>query len=239
MSVTHAPAGLQVAAWAAIAAVVARTASIFLWPPDADAGHAKMLATAALHEGAWSAATAAEVVAWVTGGAAVLASTTLARGRGRWLTRVGGWWAGASLIVLGLVGGAMNAVTGIIAQQPHRQLMVGVQDDLSGSASPVLNAFVAVIMLGDLMLLVYAAGLVRAGLTPWWFMVLAVLADVGYIATGDSSNHFFVLVGFLPLAATWVVLARLLPVDRKAVGPQCSSPPRQPLGETVAEPSHR
>ncbi len=67
--------GLRVAAGAALVAVLARTASIFLWPPDADASHAKMLATAGAHPTAWYAATWAEVVCWVAAGAAVLAAT--------------------------------------------------------------------------------------------------------------------------------------------------------------------
>jgi hypothetical protein len=88
---THRLDGRRVAAIAAITAVVARGVSIFLWPPDADASHAKMLATASDHHGAWTAATAVEVVAWIAAGCAVLACVPLARDRGRWLTRGGGW----------------------------------------------------------------------------------------------------------------------------------------------------
>jgi hypothetical protein len=121
MSRSLAPTGgRRAAALAATVAVVARVVSIFCWPPDADASHAKMLATADAHHGAWTAATAAEVVAWIAAGAAVLAVTALATARGRWLTRIGGWWYGVSLVTLGYVGGAMNSVTGVIAQEPDR-----------------------------------------------------------------------------------------------------------------------
>jgi hypothetical protein len=199
--------GRRVAAIAAITAVVARVVSIFLWPPDADASHAKMLATASDHHGAWTAATAVEVVAWIAAGCAVLACVPLARDRGRWPTRVGGWIYGASLLTLGFVGGAMNSVTGVIAREPDRSLMVRVQGDLS---SPVLNAFVGLVLVGNLMLIVFAVGLVRARLTGWSYVVLSVLTVAGYALTADSSNHAVVLAGFRPLAATWLLLARLL-----------------------------
>jgi hypothetical protein len=208
MSRSLAPTGgRRAAALAATVAVVARVVSIFCWPPDADASHAKMLATADAHHGAWTAATAAEVVAWIAAGAAVLAVTALATARGRWLTRIGGWWYGVSLVTLGYVGGAMNSVTGVIAQEPDRPLMVRIQGDLD---SPVLNTFVGIVLLGELMLLVFAVGLLRAGLVRWWFPVLSALGVAGYVLTADSSNHLVVLAGFVPLAATWLVLARLL-----------------------------
>jgi hypothetical protein len=202
-----APALSRAAVAAALVAVVARVASIFLWPPNSDASHAKMLATAADHHGAWTAATAAEVVAWLSAGFAVLAVVPLAHGRGRIPTRIGGWWYGVSLITLGLVGGAMNSVTGVIAQEPQRSLMVRVQGDLS---SPVLNAFVFVILIGELMLIVFAVGVARARLAGWWYVGLSVLAVAGYVLTADSSNHLVVLAGFIPLGVSWLALARVL-----------------------------
>lgn len=197
----------RVAAGAAVAAVLARLASIFLWPPDSDASHALMLATAADHHGAWTAATAAEVVAWLTAGCAVLAVVPLVRDRGRRVARVGGCFYGVSLITLGFVGGAMNSVTGVLAQEPNRALMVKIQGDLQ---SPVLNTFVTVVLIGELMLVVFAVGLARARVTGWWYVALSVLAVAGYVVTADSSNHLAVLAGFVPLGATWLVLARLL-----------------------------
>lgn len=199
--------GRRTAAVCALVAVTARVASIFLWPPDADASHARMLASAAAHRAAWNAATAAETVAWITAGCAVLAATALVAGRGRLPARLGGWWYGASLITLGFVGGAMNSVTAVLARQPDRALMVRIQGDLH---APVLNAFVTVVLLGELLLVVFAVGLSRARLTGWWFVALSALALVGYVATADSSNHLVVLAGFLPLGATWLVLAGLL-----------------------------
>lgn len=196
-----------VAAAAAVVAVVARVASIFLWPPDADADHARMLATAAAHYTGWTAATAVETVAWVAAGCAVLAAIPLVSGRGRLLTRLGGGVYGASLVTLGLVGGAMNSVTGVIAREPHRALMVQVQGDLS---SPVLNSFVALIMLGELMGVVFAVGLARAGLLGWWYVAASVAAVLGYVLTSDSGNHLVILASFAPLGATWLVLAARL-----------------------------
>lgn len=200
--------GLRVAAGAALLAVVARVASIFLWPPDSDASHAKMLATAGAHPTAWYAATWAEVVCWVCAGAAVLAAVALVRRRGIWPARVGGWVYGASLVTLGLVGGSQNVVTGVLGSQPDAATMVKVQDAIN--AAGAMLPFVLLVMLGELLQIFFAVGLCRARLVGWWYVALAVVAVVGYILTSDSSDHLVVLLGFLPLAASWAVLARLL-----------------------------
>lgn len=197
----------RIAAVAAGGAVVFRIASIFLWPPDSDASHARMLATAADHPVAWQLATAAEVIAWLLAGFAVLTSIRLVADRGYWLTQVGGWVYGASLLALGFVGGAMNAVTGVLATEPSRDLMVKVQGDLS---SPVLTAMVALIMLGELFPIVFGLGLARARLVGWWYPALNTVALAAYVVTSDSSNHLVNLAGFVPLGASWLVLARLL-----------------------------
>ncbi|MGN6577146.1 MAG: hypothetical protein ACTHKG_15845 [Nocardioides sp.] len=207
---SHTPAPSKATTWAAAAAVVAvlaRVASIFLWPPDSDAGDAKMLATAQAHYRAWTAATAIETVAWVAAGCAVLVAITLVKSRGRLLTLVGGGLYGASLITLGLVGGAMNSVTGVLAREPNRALMVQVQGDLE---SPVLNACVALILLGNLMAVVFALGLVRARILGWWFPVVSVGAVLAYGLTSASGDHLVVLASFVPLGVTWLALASRL-----------------------------
>jgi hypothetical protein len=197
----------RLAATAAGGAVAFRVASICLWPPDSDASHAKMLATAAAHPAAWQLATGAEVVAWLLAGFAVLTAIRLVVDRGYWLTQIGGWVYGVSLLALGFVGGAMNAVTGVLATEPGRALMVRVQGDLN---SPVLTAMVALVMLGELFPIVLGLGLARARLVGWWYPVLNAVALAAYVVTSDSSNHLVNLAGFVPLAATWLVLARLL-----------------------------
>jgi hypothetical protein len=187
--------------------VAFRVASIFLWPPDSDASHAKMLATAAAHPAAWQLATAAEVVAWLLAGFAVLTAIRVVADRGYWLTQIGGWVYGVSLLALGFVGGAMNAVTGVLAAEPSRALMVEVQGDLS---SPVLVAMVSLVMLGELFTIVLGLGLARSRLVGWWYPVLNAVAVAAYVLTSDSSNHLVNLAGFVPLAASWLVLGRLL-----------------------------
>lgn len=197
----------RLAAAAAGGAVVFRVASIFLWPPDSDASHAKMLATAADHPAAWQLATGAEVVAWLLAGFAVLTAVRLVADRGYWLTQIGGWVYGISLLALGFVGGAMNSVTGVLAAEPSRELMVKVQGDLS---SPVLVAMISLVMLGELFPIVFGLGLARARLVGWWYPALNTVALVAYVLTSDSSNHLVNLAGFVPLGASWLVLARLL-----------------------------
>jgi hypothetical protein len=209
------PDRLHVAAAAAVVAVVARVASILLWPPDSDASHAKMLATASAHHTAWELATAAETVAWLTAGFAVLTALSLVVARGWWLTRVGGWLYGVSLLALGFVGSAMNDVTGVIAREPGRDAMVAVQDHLH---APVLDAMVMLVLLGELCSVVFAAGLARARLVGWWYPVVSLVAVAAYVVTSDSSAHVVVLAGFVPLAVTWLVLARLM-AGRLAVAP--------------------
>jgi hypothetical protein len=222
------PAGQvrRVAAAAAVLGVFGRVVSIFLWPPDSDASHARMLATAAAHSAAWNAATAVEALAWLAAGFALLTGLHLVTGRGRVLTRLGGWVYGSSLLALGFVGGTMNSVTATLASEPNRPLMVVVQGDFH---APLLDAFVTLILLGELALVVFAVGLARACLTGWWYIALAVLAVAGYVVTSSSSNHLVVLAGFAPLGASWLVLARLLQA------PVAACPPGE--ATTSAEPT--
>ena len=198
----------QVAAVAAVAATLLRVASIFTWPPDSDASHAKMLATAGAHPTAWNLATWAEVLCWLSAGFAVLVALWLVRGRGFWPTRIGGWVYGASLVTLGFVGGSQNATTGVLAKQPHPGAMVQVIDDLH--ASGALAPFVMLVLFGELFAIVFAVGLFRARLVGWWYIAASVLAVVAYVVTSDSSNHLVILAGFVPLAATWLYLAKIL-----------------------------
>jgi hypothetical protein len=197
----------RLAAVAAGGAVVFRVASIFLWPPGSDASHARMLATAADHPAAWQLATGAEVLAWLLAGFAVLTAIRLVAERGFWLTQIGGWMYGVSLLALGFVGGAMNSVTGVLAAEPSRVLMVRVQGDLS---SPVLTAMVSLVLLGELFTIVLGLGLARSRLVGWWYPVLSAVAVAAYVLTSDSSSHLVNLAGFVPLAASWLVLASLL-----------------------------
>lgn len=211
---------LHAAAAASVVAVVARVLSILLWPPDSDASHARMLATAATHPGAWNAATAAEVVAWLAAGFSVLTTVSLVHGRGAVPTRLGGVVYGVSLVALGFVGGALNSVTAVLAAEPHRGAMVRVQGHLHG---PTLDGFVMLILLGELALVLFAVGLARARLVGWWYPLAAVAAVAGYIASASSSNHVVVLAGFVPLGLTWLVLGRLLlTADRSGSTPRSS-----------------
>jgi hypothetical protein len=198
----------RLAGAAALGAVVLRAASILTWPPDSDGTSAQMVATAAEHPTAWNLATWAEVGCWLLAGLAALAVVRLVDGRGRWLTRIGGWVHGSSLVTLALVGGAMNAVTGVLAQEPDRALMVRVVDDLHDAGA--LLPFVLLVVLGEHFAIVLAAGLARARLVGWWFPGLALLGAAAYVLTSDSSDHAVVLAGFAPIALFWVVLARLL-----------------------------
>jgi hypothetical protein len=211
------PDRLRVAAGAAVLATVARVSSILLWPPNSDATHAQMLATAEAHRPAWALATLTETVAWLAAGFAVLTAMSLVSSRGWWPTRIGGWMYGSALLALGFVGTAMNGVTGVLATEPGRAAMVRVQDHLHG---PSLDAAVAFVLLGELFALVFAVGLYRSGVVGWWFVAVSVAAEVGYVLTSDSSSHLVVLAGFAPLAVSWLTLARVMASARMpAVAP--------------------
>lgn len=204
----------NVAAAAAVTAIAFRLVSIFTWPPDSDASHAKMLATAGAHPAAWNLATWAEVLCWTSAGFAVLTALWLVAARGFWPARIGGWVYGASLITLGIMGGAMNAVTGVLAGEPNPAGMTRVIDHLHSAGS--LAPFVALVLLGELFAIPFGVGLWRAGLVGWWYPAVTLVAIVGYVATSDSSTHVVVLAGFVPLAATWWGLAGMLRHERTA-----------------------
>jgi hypothetical protein len=203
----HGSRRLRLAAVAACVAVLARLVSVLTWPPDSDADHARMLATAAAHPAAWLTATYAEVVCWLLAGFAVLTVAGLVRGRGRGLAGASAWVYGTSLVTLGFLG-SLNVVTFVLAQQPDRGAMVAVVDDLHSSSA--MAPFVAAVLVGELFLVVLCAGLARARLVGWWYVGLGVTAIAGYVVTADSSTHLVVLAGFIPLGASWLVLARLL-----------------------------
>ena len=208
---------LRIAAISAVAAVLARIVSIFTWPPDSDASHAKMVATAGAHRVSWLIATYAEVACWLLAGFAVLTVVRLAPGRGYWATQIGGWVYGTSLIVLSLVGGSQNVTTMVLAEQPHRAAMVATEDALHASAA--MAPFVMLIVFGELFAMAFGVGLARARVIGWWFPATSLVALVVYILTGDSSDPLVVLAGFLPLGATWLGLARLLWTPSTAVLP--------------------
>lgn len=198
----------KLAGYALLAATALRTVSIFLWPPNSDASHAKMLATATAHPALWNAATLVEPAAWLLAVPAVFSCITLVAGRGRLLTTIGGWLWAVSMLALGFVGIALNGVTAVLAGEPHRALMVQIIDDIKHA--PVLLPPVLLVLLGMPALLVFTAGLTRAGLFRWWLPALAATAVLAYLATEEVSSHLVVLAGFLPLAAVWAAQARML-----------------------------
>lgn len=198
----------KLAGYALLAATALRIVSIFLWPPDSDASHAKMLATAAAHPGLWNAATLVETAAWLLAVPAVFSCVTRIRGRGRLLTTLGGWLWAVSMLALGFVGLALNGVTGVLASEPRPALMVQIIDDLK--RAPVLLPPVILILLGLPALVAFTVGLTRAGLFRWWLPALATTAALAYLTTEEASNHLVVLASFLPLAAVWVAQAGML-----------------------------
>jgi hypothetical protein len=204
----HGAPRLRLAAAAACAAVVARLVSVLTWPPDSDAGHARMLATASAHPSAWLTATYSEVLCWLLAGFSVLTVAGVVRGRrGAGLAAASAWVYGSSLITLGLLG-SQNVVTYVLAQQPDRAAMVTVVDELHSSSA--MAPFVAVVLLGELFLVVLCVGLARTRIVGWWYVGLGMAAVAGYVVTADSSTHLVVLAGFFPLGLSWLVLARLL-----------------------------
>lgn len=218
---------LRIAAVSAVTAVLARVLSIFTWPPDSDASHARMVATAGAHRVSWLIATYAEVACWLLAGFAVLTAIRLVPGRGYWATQIGGWVYGASLLVLSLVGGSQNVTTMVLAEQPNRAAMVATEDALHASAA--MAPFVMLILFGDFFAIAFGIGLARARLIGWWFPATSLVALVGYILTSDSTNHLVVLAGFVPLGITWLGLARLLWMPSLPVLP-ASAPLAVPAG---------
>jgi hypothetical protein len=179
------PLRLRLASVAGVLAIIATLASKLLEPSGAEKSTTRAFALARAHQGAWFASNWAEIIGFTTAALLVVTVTGLVRGRGIWLTGIGGWLTTVSFLVIGL--SAISLIQGVMARQPDQPAMIHTYDqiDSSGAVLPLL----ILALLSAVAPIVFTAGLWRAGLVGWWLPAVSVASVVLYavLGGGDSS----------------------------------------------------
>jgi hypothetical protein len=186
------PLRLRLACVAGVLAIIATLASKLLEPSGAEKSTTKAFALARAHQGAWFASTWAEIVGFTAAALLVITVTGLVRGRGVWLTAIGGWLTTMSFLVIGL--NAISLVQGVMARQPDQQSMIHTYNQINSSAA--LLPLLICALLSAVAPILLAFGLWRAGLIGWWLPALSVASAVLFTALGggDSSSALGALV---------------------------------------------
>lgn len=226
---------LRIASGAGVLAIGGIVGQALLEPKGAEQSTAAALNAAAAHQGAWFVADWAEILGFSSAAFVLVTVVGLVRGRGVWLTAVGGWLSTVALLVIGL--NALSLAQGVFARQPDRSAMVHAVDDLQSSAAVVpLLALAALSLVGPVLL---AFGVQRAGLVGWWLPSVAVLGVALYavLGGGDDGGLPAVLVQ-VPLAVqigTYCVLmarrASSAPAPAPRAGATTPAPPAQLAGQ--------
>lgn len=134
--------------------------------------------------------------------------TGLVRGRGRWLTQIGGWGTAISFLVIAFNGSGVMMAS--LASWSDRPAAVGAVTHFqhSGQTAMLLVPLVSSVLWP----LLLGFGLPRAGLVGWWYAGLVVVWTV--LEAAVSSTGLVALVGnVLPLAVVVSVWVKLL-LDR-------------------------
>jgi hypothetical protein len=198
------PLRLRLACLAGVVAIVGTIASKLLEPSGAEKSTTRAFALARAHQGAWFASTWAEIIGFTAAALLVVTVTGLVRGRGFWLTAIGGWLTTMSFLVIGLNG--LSLAQGVMARQPDQAAMIHTYDQINSSAA--LLPLLIFALLSAVAPIVLALGLWRSGLIGWWLPAVSVASVVLFTALGggDSSSA----VGALVQIPTCVELAGLI-----------------------------
>ena len=204
----HGPVRLRLGAAAGVLGVLFAAARV-LFASSYDQTHvAHALAWAAAHPTLVFLVDLCEMLAFSLIAFSAITLTGLVRGRGKWLTQVGGWGTTISFLVIAF--SASGALTASLASLPDRPSAVGAVTHFehSGQVAMVLVPMVSSVLWP----LLLGFGLARAGLVGWWYAGLVVVWTV--LEAAVSSTGPVALIGnILPLALVVAVWVKLL-LDR-------------------------
>jgi hypothetical protein len=221
----------RLAVGALIAGVALQVTETLLWPPGADGDTTQMLRSAGAHQGRYLSASVCETLSWLLVVPAVLLVIAGVHGRGRVLTRGGGGvFVLGSALVGAFVSSTMNAVAASLGQRADQASAAATWHSLV--QSPVLVAFVVVLLVSELALVPFAVGLVRAGLAGWWLPVLTVLAIVGGTRTESAGSWWGSLALDLPFVLVLLWMGRV--AWQGAAALRTGSVPTAPAAAQVA-----
>jgi hypothetical protein len=179
------PLRLRLAGIAGVIAIIATLASKLLEPSGAEKSTTKAFTLARAHQAAWFTSAWAEIIGFTAAALMVITVTGLVRGRGIWLTAIGGWLTTVSFLVIGL--SALSLAQGVMARQPDQSAMIHTYDQINSSAA--LLPLLILAILSAVAPVVFAFGLWRAGLVGWWLPAISVFSVVLFtvLGGGDSS----------------------------------------------------
>lgn len=178
------PLRLRLACIAGVVAIVGTIASKLLEPSGAEKSTTRAFALARAHQAAWFASTWAEIIGFTAAALLAITVTGLVRGRGFWLTAIGGWLTTASFLVIGLNG--LGLAQGVMARQPDQASMIHTYDQINSSAALLPLLFLA--LLSAVAPIVFSFGLWRAGLVGWWLPATSIASVILFTALGGGDS---------------------------------------------------
>jgi hypothetical protein len=207
----HGPVRLRLGAVAGVLGVLFAAGRV-LFASSYDQSHvARALAWAAEHPTTVFLVDLCEMLGFSLIAFSCLTLTGLVRGRGKWLTQVGGWGTAISFLVIAFNGS--GALMASLASWTDRHAALGAINHFQHSGQvamllvPMISSVLWPLLLG--------LGLPRAGLVGWWYAGLVVVWTV--LEAVVSSTGSVALVGnIVPLALVVAVWVKLL-LDRAAL----------------------
>jgi hypothetical protein len=204
----HGPVRLRLGAAAGVLGVLFAVGRV-MFAASYDQNHvARALAWAAGHPAEVFLVDLCEMLGFSLIAFSCVTLTGLVRGRGKWLTQIGGWGTAISFLVIAFSGS--GALMASLASWSDRHAAVGAITHFEHSGQvamllvPMISSILWPILLGF--------GLPRAGLVGWWYAGLVVVWTV-LEAVVSSTGPVALIANIVPLALVVAVWVKLL-LDR-------------------------
>ena len=178
----------------------------------------RAMGTAAAHPALIELVNACELFGFSLVAFSAATVTGLVRGRGKWLTQVGGW--GTTITWLVIAFNSLGLVMASMAGNPHRHVLAAAIKNFQTSPGALL--LLVPLASSAVWIVVLSFGLRRAGLVGWWNPAVALAS---LLASGllDGGGVLLDIVAFAPTAALPLTWSYLLTVRRRAVAPSADT----------------
>jgi hypothetical protein len=209
----HGPTRLRLGALAGAIGLVVTLVRILVEPEGIEGSVRQSMMASSAHPTLTNVMNVCEVLSWPLLAFACVTLTGLVRGRGKWLTQIGGWGVGISFLVIGING--LSIAEAELAKEPGRTAMVAGFIHLQ--SSPAVLPLLIPMITSILWPVVLAFGLQRARLVGWWYPVLAIVRLAMFMLLDGEHARALNLIGFVPLAVLVGVWVKLLSERTTAV----------------------